>query len=98
MITKFKIFENKFNSKFKVGDFVYSIYDYDYGTIKHDTKYEISEVFFKNPKINKDIIIKNDNYLPHFEYLLKGEFGSFGPFHEKRLISEHEYDAKKYNL
>jgi len=95
MITKFKVFESKIKPKFKVGDFVYSIYDYNYDRIKNNTKYEISNVIFVNPKIKKGIVIKNDNYLPHFVYFLKNVDGSYN---EKIFQSEVEYSANKYNL
>jgi len=94
-----KKYENSdIKSKFKKGDFVYSIYSYPYGSLINDTKYEIYSVSFKKFNINSNIIIKNDNYLPHFEYVLLGEFGRFGPFIEKILQHDYEYTSKKYNI
>jgi len=91
MITRFKLYE-KNEPKFKVGDYVYVIYDKDKKYIHKDKKYKITAIKHLDGE-NKDNL---EDYTYSYQYWLEGipEFR----YDEDRFISELEYNTKKYNL
>ena len=80
---KIKLFENKSQPKFNIGDIVYAVRT-DNSVLNSNVPYEVKHFTF-------------NKYQDEYQYSLVGVPLHYRYF-EDRFISEEEYAVKKYNL